>query len=70
MPDCEESYMYIISAQVLEVSADQLSALASGPYARAIAEAELHGLYRDVQPLNGRLLYHRIPIVESESFLF
>jgi len=69
VPDCSEPNLYIVPNRVFEISTDQLNALASGPYAGSIGEADYHGLYRDIQPLNGRTVYHRVPIAESESFL-
>lgn len=66
---CIEPNLYVIPNQVFEASVDQINALASGPYAAPIAEAEYHGLYRNAQPLDGRIVYHRVSDVETESFL-
>jgi carbonic anhydrase len=69
IPDCTEPNLHVIPNQVFEASVDQISAFASGPYAAPFAEAEYHGMYRNTQPLNGRIVYHRVSGVETESFL-
>jgi len=67
-PDCQENMRLAIVNRVLEVSADQIATMESGVGATAVAEAAGHGVYRDVQPLYGRTVYHRVPTV-TNSFL-
>ena len=68
-PDCVEPNIFIILDEVFTVSVDQLQALANGPNARGMQASNGHGLYREVQPLNGRTVYHRTTAQDSSSFL-
>lgn len=69
VPDCIEPIYYLIPNQIYEAGPEQIQALQSGLYAQVIAEAGVHGQYKDVQPLNGRTVYHRVEQVEGTSFL-
>jgi len=68
VPDCYEGTFYAIPNLVLDISPEQIADMRSGPDATPLADAAGHGLYREVQPLNGRTVYHRVPPV-TNSFL-
>ena len=68
-PDCVEPTIFVILDEVFTVSVDQLQALENGPNARGFQASNGHGLYREVQPLNGRTVYHRTTAQDSSSFL-
>lgn len=67
-PDCYEGSFYAIPNRVIEIAPQQIEALRNGPDVAPLAWAAGHGLYREVQPLNGRTVYHRVPI-DTNSFL-
>ena len=67
-PDCYEANLYAVVDQVFELTADQAETyLSQDPLAQQVNAG--HGEYREVQPLNGRTVYHRVPDVDSQSFL-
>ena len=67
-PKCfEGGVSYAVVNPVLEISAEQIEQISTGPDAISLADAVGHGLYREVQPLNGRTLYHRVPGAATAS---
>lgn len=70
LPDCVEPESYVIPNEVYTVSAEQIEELSRGPVLNATQASGAHGVYRDVQPLNDRTVYHRVQDLDRDnSFL-
>jgi carbonic anhydrase len=51
----DEGFIIGVVNQIQEISTEQIEQIRTGPQARAFAVAARHGVYRETQPLNGRL---------------
>ena len=67
--DCDEPFLYVLPTQIFEVAPEQITTLQQGIYAQVMADSGIHGPYKDVVPLNGRTVYHRVTQVQATSFL-